>query len=159
MYQLWDFCGKYLFLKRFTMPFLLFVNDPSILNKSGSLHFLLSWLFLFRILFIVDHVCLILFLYLSTLIKIMRLRQACHDLLVHACAEIALSLQFETNTRLQLDICKLAPGRYEGVAASLCELAKKACEITIARTDRKLALAHRKLIHASASLPRSATLR
>ena len=89
----------------------------------------------------------------------MRLRQACHDLLVYACAEIALSLQFETNTRLQLDICKLARGRYEGVAASLCELAKKACEITIARTDRKLALAHRKLIHASASLPRSATLR
>ena len=56
----------------------------------------------------------------------MRLRQACHDLLVHACAEIALRLQFETNTRLQLDICKLARGRYEGVAASLCELAKRA---------------------------------
>ena len=41
------------------MFFLLLVNDPFILNKSGSLCFLL---FLFRILFIVDHVCLILFL-------------------------------------------------------------------------------------------------
>ena len=52
---------KYM-LKLFTMSFLLFVNDPFILNKSGSLRFLL---FLFRMLCIVDHVCLILFLYLS----------------------------------------------------------------------------------------------
>ena len=48
---------KYM-LKLFTMSFSLFVNDPFILNKSGSLCLLL---FLFVILFIVDHVCLILF--------------------------------------------------------------------------------------------------
>ena len=52
---------KYM-LKLFTISFLLFVNEPFILNKSGSLCFLLV---LFRILFIVDHVCLLLFLYLS----------------------------------------------------------------------------------------------
>ena len=48
---------KYL-LKLFTMSFLLFVNDPFISSKSGSLCFLL---FLFRMLFIVDHVCSIFF--------------------------------------------------------------------------------------------------
>ena len=42
---------KYM-LKLFTISFLLFVNYLFILNKSGSLCFLLV---LFRILFIVDH--------------------------------------------------------------------------------------------------------